>query len=530
MWMNLPTFDFNVYIFNVTNSAEVLEGRKPVLDQIGPYCYKEVKDKLNLQEDASTDTITYSARTTWTASQTDENCPSPHLTGDEVVVTPNVPLLATLMLAEKDFPLPFLILVNRVLPSIFGGTSDIFLRTTARSLLFDGILIDCSSAELLARSVCNSIKKNSRALKEIRRDVYSFSFFGAKNGTPEWFRYTVKRGVRNTEEVGRLVAIDGKPEMTFWRDACNQIQGTDSTVFPPFRLKENGSLVAYSSDICRVIFGVYEGTYDYKGVQGYAFSATFGNTDLNPGDRCFCPTDDRCYKKGTLDAFKCQGAPLVTSLPHFYQASSDYVTGVQGLRPDKDKHGISIVLEPTSGVPLLVKKRLQMNIDLRPFAFTPNSQNLERTLVPLFWAEELLELDEELMNQLDSSLFLPERLSRAATWTSIATGSCLMLLAAVLKLRRYRQDRVHDIGEDAGRDDGYEEDWRNRVKYKLPRAGLQDTIPSAILNIRPYQQNMSAGYRKPIKEVMAGLSAADLMKNVSKLSSDFQRISTHRHR
>lgn len=57
----------------------------------------------------------------------------------------------------------------------------------------------------------------------------------------------------------------------------------------------------------RVVYGLFEGDYDYKGVKGYAYSASFGDSENNPGDRCFCPADDRCRKRGVLDALKCQG-------------------------------------------------------------------------------------------------------------------------------------------------------------------------------------------------------------------------------
>lgn len=63
---------------------------------------------------------------------------------------------------------------------------------------------------------------------------------------------TVKRGIKNVMEVGSVVAIDGKPEMTFWRDSCNQYSGTDGTVFPPF-LTEKDRLESFSGDMCRLV-------------------------------------------------------------------------------------------------------------------------------------------------------------------------------------------------------------------------------------------------------------------------------------
>lgn len=55
--------------------------------------HREVKDKTDFVEDPSSDTISYSARSTWYEDQSNPDCPTPHLTGDEVVTVPNVPIL-----------------------------------------------------------------------------------------------------------------------------------------------------------------------------------------------------------------------------------------------------------------------------------------------------------------------------------------------------------------------------------------------------------------------------------------------------
>lgn len=43
LWIHLPTVDCNVYIFNITNPGEVMQGAKPVVREVGPYCYKYVE-------------------------------------------------------------------------------------------------------------------------------------------------------------------------------------------------------------------------------------------------------------------------------------------------------------------------------------------------------------------------------------------------------------------------------------------------------------------------------------------------------
>lgn len=60
---------------------------------------------------------------------------------------------------------------------------------------------------------------------------------------------------------------------------------------------------------------------------------------------CFCRDEDTCPPKGTFDMFRCTGAPMFGSLPHFYMAE-ELLDGIDsGLNPDKEKHGISIYLE-----------------------------------------------------------------------------------------------------------------------------------------------------------------------------------------
>ena len=40
-----------------------------------------------------------------------------------------------------------------------------------------------------------------------------------------------------------------------------------------------------------------------------------------------------------------EGAPLVGSNPHFYNAIPKYINGVEGMRPDKEKHETFVLLE-----------------------------------------------------------------------------------------------------------------------------------------------------------------------------------------
>lgn len=65
--------------------------------------------------------------------------------------------------------------------------------------------------------------------------------------------------------------------------------------------------------------------------------------------KCFCRDEDTCPPKGTIDLFRCSGSPMFASLPHFYLADPKLLAGIEsGLNPNKQKHGISMLVEIVS--------------------------------------------------------------------------------------------------------------------------------------------------------------------------------------
>lgn len=58
-------------------------------------------------------------------------------------------------------------------------------------------------------------------------------------------------GLKNPYDVGRVTKWGNKTEMNVWTTkACNQFEGTDSTIFPAFLTEEEG-VVSFAPDLCR---------------------------------------------------------------------------------------------------------------------------------------------------------------------------------------------------------------------------------------------------------------------------------------
>ena len=74
-------------------------------------------------------------------------------------------------------------LVNKALPHIYSTQKDIFLRTKAKDLLFDGNLINCTSKDFSAAALCSAMKKESTDFVEVEPKVYKFSLIGAVSFT-----------------------------------------------------------------------------------------------------------------------------------------------------------------------------------------------------------------------------------------------------------------------------------------------------------------------------------------------------------
>lgn len=86
---------------------------------------------------------------------------------------------------------------------------------------------------------------------------------------------------------------------------------------------------------------------------------------IYPENKCFCGS--KCYPSGVTDVSRCRlGAPLFTSLPHFYQADPYYLNLVEGMQPNKSLHESYVILEPKTGATLEFAARLQINMLVEP--------------------------------------------------------------------------------------------------------------------------------------------------------------------
>lgn len=80
---------------------------------------------------------------------------------------------------------------------------------------------------------------------------------------------------------------------------------------------------------------------------------------------------------------------MVLTFPHFLDTSEVYSNLVEGLTPSRDAHETFVLMEPNTGNPLVGHKRVQFNMFIRPITGLPLTDNINPTLVPVLWVNEV---------------------------------------------------------------------------------------------------------------------------------------------
>lgn len=396
LWSKIPDgIDFKIYMFNITNPMDVQVGKKPIVTEIGPYFYEEYKEKLDLKDHNEDDTVSFNPRDYFIFKREK----SGGLTGDEIITIPHMAILAMALAVEREKPAA-LKLINKAIPHIFGHPTSVFLTAPVKNILFEGVPLYCNVTDFSAKAICSEIRKNDKGFLKLGEDIFGFSFFGTKNNSAGG-RFRVKRGIQNIKEVGQVVEYEGEKQLSVYDgEECNKFRGTDSTIFAPF-LTPSDKIEAFAPDLCRSIGAEYKESIVYKGIHSYSYGADFGDMSSDPQLKCFCTTPTTCMKKGIHDLTRCSGAPIMASLPHFYDAALEYQTGVIGLNPSKEKHEILMIFEPLTSTPLVGYKRLQFNIDVHPIDKIDLMKEIPTVLLPILWVQEGMELKQEYLDKVN---------------------------------------------------------------------------------------------------------------------------------
>ncbi|XP_023174134.1 sensory neuron membrane protein 2 isoform X2 [Drosophila hydei] len=503
-FVNLPQpLNFKVYIFNVTNPDMIQHGAIPIVEEIGPYVYKQYRHKKVKHFSRDGSKITYVQKVHF---DFDEDASAPYTQSDRIVAlnmhmnaflqvfereitdilqgfanrlnsrlnsTPGVRVLKRLMdrirgkrksvlqIGENDPGLALLLVhLNANLKAVFNDPRSMFVHTSVREYLFDGVRF-CINPQGIAKAICNQIKESgSKTIREQSDGSLAFSFFGHKNGSGHEV-YEVHTGKGDATKVLEIQKLDDSHNLHVWLNssnegetsACNQINGTDASSYPPFR-QRGDSMYIFSADICRSVQLFYQSDIQYQGIPGFRYSIgeNFIN-DIGPehDNECFCvdklanviKRKNGCLYAGALDLTTCLDAPVILTLPHMLGASNEYRKMIRGLKPDAKKHQTFVDVQTLTGTPLQGGKRVQFNMFLKSINRITITENLTTVLMPAIWVEEGIQLNGEMVK------FFKKRLINTLKTLDIVhwAGLCGGVGVAALSLIYYIYQRGRPVKE-----------------------------------------------------------------------------------
>ncbi|XP_062134393.1 sensory neuron membrane protein 2 isoform X2 [Drosophila sulfurigaster albostrigata] len=501
-FVNLPQpLNFKVYIFNVTNPDMIQHGAIPIVEEIGPYVYKQYRQKKVKHFSRDGSKITYVQNVHF---DFDEDASAPYRQSDHIVAlnmhmnaflqvfereitdilqgfanrlnsrlnrTPGVRVLKRLMerirgkrksvlqIGENDPGLALLLVhLNANLKAVFNDPRSMFVTTSVREYLFDGVRF-CINPQGIAKAICNQIKESgSKTIREQSDGSLAFSFFGHKNGSGHEV-YEVHTGKGDAMKVLEIQKLDDSHNLQVWLNSsnegetsvCNQINGTDASSYPPFR-QRGDSMYIFSADICRSVQLFYQSDIQYQGIPGFRYSIgeNFIN-DIGPehDNECFCvdklanviKRKNGCLYAGALDLTTCLDAPVILTLPHMLGASNEYRKMIRGLKPDAKKHQTFVDVQSLTGTPLQGGKRVQFNMFLKSINRITITENLTTVLMPAIWVEEGIQLNGEMVKFFKKKLINTLKTLDIVHWVGLCGGLGIAVISLIYYIyQRGRQE------------------------------------------------------------------------------------------
>uniref|UniRef100_A0A4W2IAF9 Scavenger receptor class B member 2 n=1 Tax=Bos indicus x Bos taurus TaxID=30522 RepID=A0A4W2IAF9_BOBOX len=330
----LPVYT-QFYFFNVTNPEEILNGETPRLEEVGPYTYRELRNKDDIQFGDNGTTISAVSNKAYVFER-DKSVGDPKI---DLLRTLNIPALTAMEWTQ----LPLLRDIIEALLKAYR--QKLFVTHTVDELLWG------YKDEIL--SLINTFKHDVSPY---------FGLFYGKNGTNDG-DYVFLTGEDNYLNFSKIVEWNGKTSVYITFSDFESVQG-----LPALRYKVPAEILANTSD--------------------------------NAG---FCIPKGNCLGSGVLNVSVCKnGAPIIMSFPHFYQADEKFVSAIGGMHPNKEYHETFVDINPLTGIILRAAKRFQINVYVRKLDDFIETGNIQTLVFPVMYINESVLIDKETASRLKS--------------------------------------------------------------------------------------------------------------------------------
>lgn len=365
---------FNVYLFEVINPSEAVQGSRVDVRERGPYVFiqKQKKEIIGVLNEG--ETIKYNEHSSYIFQ--------PRLSNgslSDLITIPNIPLITFVStINDKLSKIPGHQLTSPVIMTFLSALLNlnkehIFTKQSVQSILFNGYTVPFMhtlNMIFLPIRLLFGFQFPKTGLSADNR----FALLLGKNNTPTGpfevytgyqgshgqlsgnpgsvFRKTGHWSAGQASSFSQIKSFQGSQMLNYWypkNSHCNLIKGTDGHQFGPF-VDKSRPLYIFNPDVCRSFPMTYLSDSSIKGFDTYQYvmsKNTFSSERTLPDNYCYCKRGDFC-PDGVLDVSSCRfHAPIWLSNPHLYQAGDRVKkSSVGGLFPVKEKHMSYLHVEP----------------------------------------------------------------------------------------------------------------------------------------------------------------------------------------
>jgi len=370
-----------ITVYNITNPANVSTGGTPELEAMGPYYYREYREKINITLDENDTDLTFGERKFY---HFDFNMSNPHFNAsnpNDTGIDPSVDKFTTINIA-------------------YVGIADNLTRDNA------GLLKIMAVTSLARGCGEESLFMSNHTVNEVvfgYKDKLLTELSTIMPGLPTTVQImynmsehdmdkpsTVNNGVDNKTMLGQYSQWQGYKTLPWWNSTqANTVNGTEGLFFNPELGKEE-ILSIWTDDLFRSIVMEFESEEARKGLHTYKFRTPFysmrnaTNNPNNAGFYSFCPD-------GMNNLTSAVNAPVFVSKPSFLEGDPSLANDSIGLpAANASTMDTKIWIEPSTGVLVDAIKQLQANVMITKTAHFPKLTTLREKarFVPLALIQE----------------------------------------------------------------------------------------------------------------------------------------------
>lgn len=432
---SLPVY-MKYYVFDLKNPEEVMKGAAvPAVEQKGPYSYRELRSNevLNWTSDKSIVTFMPNRTYVFDPETSCEGCDDKK----DTFMSVNIPLMTlALWVRNNNYDKKHVFCFFGMEIEAEAFKVKLFKKKTVNQILwgykdpFLEFLISASQGIHIPLINKTVTCPGQDGLTDFIQLQYNNTYYGVS---------AVNTGQTDINKLEQFTMWRGESRLSWWSDKyANMINGTDGTQFSP-GVKKDDTLYAFSPEVCRSLYFVYESDQTVKDINLLRFTAPkelYLSGDVYKPNKGFC-VPPGCLPTGLLNISRCQplNPPVVLSPPHFYQSDKSLLKAVEGLNPEKSKHETYVDIEPITGIVMRAAKRIQINVAVEPVKmFAPTNLNFSRVFLPVMYASESFVITDGKAADFRHKVYLPITITEVIEYFLMGLGALFILVALLLLL------------------------------------------------------------------------------------------------